>query len=130
MHHYIDNEGYRQKGGVMCHCQGSSCCCGNQGKCEAKSKCCCSPADEQKRFTDESCSNQLMELADQAWMEVLKDKIKEHIHANAKHMDDLARLISEANHERWKKKMDAKCACSSFDEKLNNFFKQTCNGSK
>jgi len=59
-------------------------------------------------------------------MEVLKEKIKENIKANSKNMDELARMISEANHERWKKKMDEKSCCGCFEEKLKNFFEQSC----
>ncbi len=59
-------------------------------------------------------------------MEVLKEKIKDHIRANAQHMDDLARLISEANHEKWRKKMENKQCTGSFEEQLNEFLGLSC----
>lgn len=55
-------------------------------------------------------------------MEVLKEKIKDHIRSNAKNMDELARLISEANHERWQKKMENKECTGCYEEKLRDFF--------
>ena len=59
-------------------------------------------------------------------MEVLKEKIKEHIRANAQHMDELARLISEANHEKWRKKMENEKCSGSFEERLNDFLGLSC----
>jgi hypothetical protein len=59
-------------------------------------------------------------------MEVLKEKIKENIRASAKNMDELARIISEANHERWKKKIEYSQCSGSFESKLGEFFGQSC----
>lgn len=91
-----------------CGCQGKSCGCGGCGGCK------CNKAEK------------FLELADQAWMELLKEKIKTHIQSQAKNMDELARLISEANHERWQKKLEDKECCGSFEEKLKGFFQQVC----
>ena len=106
------------KGGCGCsHSAGGSCSCGcasqKMGSCGTQSK-------------NESCASKFLELADQAWMEVLKEKIKEQIKSSSKNMDELARMIAEANHERWKKKMDAKNCCGCFEEKLKKFFEQSC----
>lgn len=131
----------------MCHCQGhSSCCssggCGCQSKSSSSSKGCscgCQPSQCCQKSCcggscggDKSCScechyaTKFLELADRAWMEVLKEKIKEHIQSNAKNMDELARLISEANHARWQKKMEDKECCGGYEEKLKEFFHQSC----
>jgi hypothetical protein len=59
-------------------------------------------------------------------MEVLKEKIKEHIQADAKKMDELAHLISEANQERWQKKMENEKCSGNFEQKLCEFFGQAC----
>lgn len=67
-------------------------------------------------------AHQFLELADEAWMEVLKEKIKEHIRSDAKHLDELAKIISEANNEKWRGKMEKKQRCSCYEEKLRNFF--------
>ena len=91
-----------------CGSQGSSCgCqCHQQGSCDYAAK--------------------FLELADHAWMEVLKEKIKDHIRSSAKNMDELASLIAEANHERWQKKMENKQCNGSYEEKLRGFFNSSC----
>jgi len=71
-------------------------------------------------------AGKFLELADQAWAELLKDKIKEHIQLHAKHLDELASLIAEANHERWKKKVESKQSCGNYEEKLRAFFQHSC----
>lgn len=121
----------------MCKCNSSSCSsgcgCGCQScGCGGKSQCCsqksgpCGSGDG-----DKSCNyaEKFLELADQAWMEVLKEKIKDSIRSNDKKLDELAHLITEANHDRWQKKIESKKCCGSFDEKLKNFFKGCCDQS-
>jgi hypothetical protein len=68
-------------------------------------------------------SHPFLEIADSAWMEVLKDKIKEHILATQNdRMTELAKIISETNNNRWKNKMEKKHGCAEFKEKLHQFF--------
>lgn len=117
----------------MCQCQkqSQSCCGSNHCGCSCQSQqsscagasgsCGCSC---HKKSYDHS--EKFFELADQAWMEVLKEKIKDNIRANSKNIDELAKLVAEANHERWKKKMEEKQCCGGFDEKLKNFFGSCC----
>lgn len=60
-------------------------------------------------------------------MEVLKEKIKEYIQTHSqKNMDELARLIAEANHERWQKKMENNKCTGGFEERLSEFFGMSC----
>jgi hypothetical protein len=121
-----------------CGCQGQSCSCGchqAQGGCQ-KSCGCSSQGGScgcQKNQCGCGCKHcgcdhatKFLELANQAWMEVLKEKIKEHIQKQSKHMDELAGLIAEANHERWKTKMENQQCCGGFKERLKNFFDQAC----
>lgn len=130
----------------MGHCHDQSSCCGSNCSCGCQSKgCSCSCHKSQcgcqtscgggscgNECQSESChpgcnyAQKFLELADHAWMEVLKEKIKENIQANSKNMDELARLISEANHEKWQKKMEDKKCCGSFEERLGEFFNQAC----
>lgn len=122
----------------MCQCQRQPCSCSKCG-CSCGSQktttcgCSCSQCQSQGEVCGEhghSHAKKFLELADQAWMEVLKEKIKEHIKANSKHIDELARLVAEANQERWKKKIEAKSCCCCFEDKLKNFFEQSCNVKK
>lgn len=68
-------------------------------------------------------AHELLELADAAWMELLKDKIKEQIKSsNGAQLDKLAKLVNHANKERWDHKMAKKSVCDSFREKLHEHF--------
>ncbi len=69
----------------------------------------------------EKYADQLLALADEAWTELLKDKIKEQIlKNNGKQLDDLAKLVSNANHDRWKHKIKEFGNKNSFEEDLHN----------
>lgn len=70
-----------------------------------------------------SCSDNFLKLADEAWMEVLKEKIKEKIYAHkGEHMDKLAEMIAKANGEKWKHKIASKTKGSEFKDNLKEFF--------
>lgn len=70
-----------------------------------------------------SCSDKFLKLADEAWIEVLKDKIKCQIIANKdEHMEKLAGLIAKANGERWKHKISSKTKNNEFKDSLKDFF--------
>lgn len=105
------------------HQESAHCCCSSH-------KCCCHLKSECKEgeCSDENFSKKLLQLADEAWMEVLKEKIKEQIKTSSnKNLDELAKLVSEANEMRWRNKMNSKNACHSFTEKIAKFF--GCEGS-
>jgi hypothetical protein len=86
------------------HC---TCCC-HQG-------CACSCHKKQK-YTD-----QLFKLADEAWMEVLKEKIKDEIRQKAgDHLSQLAQLTANSNQKRWKDELDEKKNLEEFDASLKN----------
>lgn len=109
--------------GHHCHdssCSHSSCSSshsssGSAGSCSNCScaKCHC-PCHQQCKYSDE-----LLQLADEAWMEILKEKIKEEINLNAgEHLTKLAKLVSSANHARWRDKMQAKKDHEDFETQL------------
>jgi hypothetical protein len=69
------------------------------------------------------CSDKFLKLADEAWMEVLKEKIKCQIIANKdEHMEKLAALIAKANGARWKNKISSKTKSNEFKDELKDFF--------
>lgn len=104
------------------HCDDHSCCHGDH-----HDSCCshhhddsCCHDHEQDDFAQE-----LLLLADEAWMELLKEKIKDQIQASSgKHMDKLAKLISTSNGERWKDKMEIQKTKRNFRSQINDFFSQ------
>ncbi len=120
----------------MCNCKSQQGCCskdcqcgcqsGQQKGCGCQSGSSCSKSGSCSSHSGCDYAGKFLELADQAWMEVLKEKIKDHIKSNAKYMDELARLISEANKEKWHKKMENKQCCSNFEERIKSFFSESC----
>ncbi len=106
------------------HHHGNSCCCE-----ESCCSCCCEEQICESEDENECKGAKLLELADEAWMELLKEKIKEHILANDHKLDELAKIVSEANHKRWNHKMkQAKCdsehdqCCDDYQDKLCKLF--------
>jgi hypothetical protein len=64
----------------------------------------------------------MLELADMAWMEVLKEKMKEHIRNNDHKIDELAKIVCETNHQRWQGKMAAQRVKMEYEQKLKNLW--------
>ncbi len=96
--------------------------CDEHEKCESE----CVPRHQGCGEKECHSSHPFLELADCAWMEVLKEKIKEHILATDKErMTELAKIISECNQQRWKNKMGKKRHCKDFEEKLCGFFERS-----
>lgn len=103
-----------------CHCH---CCSGNHCGCQSQS------CGSHQHGSHEGCcehAHKLLEIADMAWMEVLKDKIKEHILANDHKINEIARIVAEANHSRWQQKMEQKECCDCYEEKLKELFEHSC----
>lgn len=100
----------KSKCGCGCSCSSCSTCCGSQ----------------QGKFADE-----LLKIADQAWMEVLKEKIKDEIRQLSNdHLSQMAKLVAEANHVRWKEKMKARKDIHDYEDQLRGLFcSHQCNKS-
>ncbi|MBA3814917.1 MAG: hypothetical protein H0X29_00020 [Parachlamydiaceae bacterium] len=93
------------------HSHSDGCC-----SCSEDCECNCNCHQKSHKYSDE-----LLALADEAWMELLKDKIKEEIKKNSsEHIEKLASLVSKANHDRWNSKIDQKKNCHQFEDDLNN----------
>lgn len=72
------------------------------------------------------CAEKFLEIADEAWKEVLKEKIKAQIIAHkGEHLDKLAELIAKANGARWKHKISSKTKTNEFKDALKELF-STC----
>lgn len=68
----------------------------------------------------------LLEMADEAWMEVLKEKIKEQIVATSgPHLTELAKLVADSNKMRWKHKMASQKACADYTQKMHDYFSRS-----
>lgn len=100
---------------------------GHEGECTCGCGCGCGcGCRSHHHHNDEDCCNgaeKFLELADEAWIEVLKEKIKTQILAHkGEHLDKLAELIAKANGERWKNKISAKTKGKDFRDDLKEFF--------
>lgn len=110
----------------MSHCEQNH--CGSQHEHNHQGSCCCCGATCQHcqgQHQHEECdfSQNLLDLADEAWMEVLKEKIMKQIESHSEgKLDKLAELVSSTNAERWKNKMHAKHGCEDFKAKLKEIF--------
>lgn len=97
------------------HSQGVCSCCGHH-------ECSCKQGHAHEH-DHADFSQQLLEMADAAWMEVLKDKMKEHIKkSSGEQLDQLAGIVAEANKVRWKNKMANHKVCSDYKERIHGFF--------
>jgi len=56
-------------------------------------------------------------------MEILKEKIKGKIlESSGAHLDQLAKLVSDSNKERWKHKIAGNAVANDYREKFSEFF--------
>ncbi len=96
-----------------------------------KCNCHCHSQEHLNDHSKDHCDKEMIEsfffeVADCAWREVLKEKIKEYILATQNtQMTELAKIVAEGNNQRWKIKMEKKQGCASFREKLCQFFGQS-----
>lgn len=108
-------------------------CCSPQHKKHHHEGCCsqheCSDEESSCHHGKESecChadfAHELLCLADQAWMELLKEKIKQRILAtNGGHLDQLAEAVADSNNARWKHKLGLMRSQREFKDKLENLF--------
>ncbi len=88
----------------QCSCNEEGCSCGQDN--------CC---DEEKGHT-----GMILGLANAAWTELLKEKMKKaYEKAAGSKMDKIAAIGVEANIEMWRGKMQEKAKWAEFEEKLD-----------
>jgi hypothetical protein len=95
--------------------------CHSDSSCEAEHQheCCCHHACACECHKKHKYYDELLALADDAWMEVLKDLIKEDIiKKSGDHLKQLAELVSQTNHKRWSAKMEEKSTTEHFQDEL------------
>jgi hypothetical protein len=125
----------------MSHHHGQSCSCCAQNHCcssHGAGGCCCSCHHHScgcSCHQHQGChshqgycehAHKLLEIADMAWMEVLKEEIKKNIQANDHKIKEIAQIVSEANRERWKNKMTKEKCCAGYEDKLKQLFHPSC----
>ena len=105
-------------------------CCSEKSCCPCESKhgefgagsCPCSCHAKQEGSCPDM-TEYFLELADDAWAEVLKDEIKTYIvKTQGPRMKELAKIVAEGNNAKWKGKMKNKKECAEFKDELRAFF--------
>ena len=95
------------------------------GDCKINSSCeTTKPEHKQK----DSCCGKMIDsikaIANDAWAELLKDKIKEQFEIKTgQKMDKIAEVAADASIEYWKHKIQAKEACKEYEHKLFDVIK-------
>jgi hypothetical protein len=142
-HTHQGGHSHHQCGCECSHSHASGCqTCGEKGSCpscETDSSCghssChsheCSQCAEMKHQMVDCCSiaHQLVAVADQAWLEVLKEKIMDHIRSSDSKIDQIAEIVAEANHHRWQNKLSEKQNCANYAKRLIELLRQGGNHS-
>ncbi len=87
----------------------------------------CSTAKSEN--TGECCDmpEKLLALADEAWFEVLKEKMKAEISTTCgDRLDKLAKLVTETNQDKWMHTIQGKVKCEEYKENLKAMFAGKC----
>jgi len=87
--------------------------------CDASQECC--PETAAREAGSEHCDmpEKLLCLADDAWREVVKEKIKQEIEkTSGAKLNALAKLVAEGNHRRWSYMIEGKQKCEEFKQQL------------
>lgn len=109
----MHSHGYDHEKSCSCGC-GCGCDCGCKGR-------------HHHHENECNCAEKFLMIADEAWKEVLKEKIKSKILTHkGEHIEKLAEIIAKANGEKWKHVISAKTKCNSFKETLKDFFSESC----
>ena len=67
--------------------------------------------------------SKLLGLADEAWHELVKEKIKANIEeCCGEKLDELAKLVAEANAYKWKHVIEGKKKCDEYQSQVKAFF--------
>lgn len=90
---------------------------------ECSNSCCDDHHQSCHHVVQKDFAHQLLEIADEAWMEILKEKIKDQIlKTNGPQLEKLAKLVSSSNNERWKYKIAGNAASNHYREKFAEYF--------
>lgn len=94
----------------------SNACDASQGTCtetaapQANTECCDMP-------------EKLLCLADEAWKEVVKEKIKKEIEkSSGAKLDAIAKLVAETNHRKWSYLIEGKQKCDEYKQQVKEAF--------
>lgn len=98
---------------------------------KAQTQCGCETAEAPASHLDECCCDmpeKLLQLADEAWREVLKEKIKKEIADTCgESLDEIAKLVTETNCAKWQHMIAGKVHCEEYKANLKKIMTSECN---
>ena len=99
-------------------------------QCEETGTCATSAPETQCCDSSTECCDmpeKLLALADEAWHEVLKEKIRKEIEESCgEKLNDLARLVATANGQKWSHMIAGKAKCDQYKRSVKEFFYTCC----
>lgn len=79
----------------------------------------CVTSDSESNGEECNMSEKLLSMADEAWLEVIKDKMKDEIEKSCgDKLSKVAAFVTKANGEKWKSIMASKSKCEEFKAKV------------
>ena len=88
-------------------------------------RCCTTTGNTNCNSGDECCDlpEKLIALADEAWYEVVKAKLKKEIESSCgDKLDKLAKIVAETNNKRWAHKIEGKVTCEEYKNSIKDLF--------
>lgn len=93
-----------------------------------KHSCCCHHHEHEavcEHDHHEDFATKVLAMADEAWEELLMEKIKARIEKQSgNHLDKLAELIANANKKRWEHKLECNSCVHELHDELRQFFQK------
>lgn len=82
------------------------------------------------KTNDSDCCNmheEMLALADEAWMELMKEKMKAEIdRVSGAHMEKVAKLVTETNFAKWSDLIKGKAKCNEYKDNLKKLMTEEC----
>jgi len=95
-------------------------------QCTTEKNCTCG-CDTKSAGEECNMPEKLIGLADQAWEELLKEKIKAEIQKSCgDKMDEIAKLVAEANHAKWGHMIKGKVKCEEYKQSVKQLLISCC----
>lgn len=100
-------------------------CCTEKGECNEAADQHCSTGSSHGKEQECNMHEKLLCLADEAWKEVLKEKIKQEIEkSSGAKLSSLAKVVAEANGRKWAFMIQGKKACDDFKTQVRTLLSE------
>ncbi len=83
---------------------------------------CASPTAGGSATQECNMPEKLLGLADKAWEELMIEKLKVEIQASCGMMDEIAKVVANANKKKWQNRIAAKETCHDYRHQLKSIF--------